>query len=511
MTDSRPEPPDELLTRRRLIGTGAAAAGAAALSRVPGAGARKPQEHKKKHRRRRLHADVVVVGAGLAGLTAALRLKQAGKSVLVLEARNRVGGRVHNAPIPGGQVTERGAAFIGPTQDHIAALANEFGVGTFPTYDDGDNVYVRDGNRSTYSDTGITGTAPPDPVILPDLARVVSKLDQMATQVDVNSPWTAANAAGWDAQTLQSFIEANSVTPQFRELIPAATRSIFGAEAPELSLLFTVFYIAASGNEQNVGTFERNFDTRMGAQQDRFEGGSQLVPLRVAKRLGKKRVLLKQPVRRIVQEKHGVTVLTKRLRVRAKHVIVAIPPTLAGRIDYRPDLPPVRDQLTQRLPQGNLTKVACVYDRPFWRDAGLNGTAVSTDGFVNVTFDDSPPGGTPGAVFGFVGGDKSRQFNALPAAQRKATVVTEFTTLFGSGAAHPIDYIETNWASERWSRGCPVGIAGPGVYTAYGPALRQPVGRIHWAGTETSTYWNGYMDGAVRSGERAAAEVLGRT
>jgi monoamine oxidase len=500
---------DERLTRRGRIGAGAAAAGAAALSRVPGAEARK-KDRKRKGRRRR-HADVVVVGAGFAGLTAALRLKQAGKSVLVLEARNRVGGRAHNAPIPGGQITERGAAFIGPTQDHIAGLANEFRVGTFPTYDTGDNVYVRDGNRSTYSDTGITGTAPPDPIILPDLAVVVSMLDQMATQVDVNSPWTAPKAADWDAQTLQGFIEAHSVTPQFRELIPAATRPIFGAEPRELSLLFTVFYIAASGNEQNVGTFERNFNTRMGAQQDRFDGGTQLVPLRVAKRLGKKRVLLKQPVRRIVQENHGVTVLTKRLRVRAKHVIVAIPPTLAGRIDYRPDLPSLRDQLTQRLPQGNLTKVACVYDRPFWRDAGLTGTAISTDGFVNATFDDTPPGGSPGVVFGFVGGDKSREFNALPADQRKAAIVAQFTQFFGSGAASPIDYIESYWAGERWSRGCPVGIAGPGVYTGYGPALRQPVGRIHWAGTETSTYWNGYMDGAVRSGERAAAGVLGRT
>jgi monoamine oxidase len=501
---------DERLTRRRLIGAGAAAAGAAALSRVPGAEARKPRQHKKKRPRRRLHADVVVVGAGFAGLTAALRLKQAGKSVIVLEARNRVGGRAHNAPIPGGQVTERGAAFIGPTQDHIAELAREVGVGTFPTFDTGDNVYVRDGNRSTYSDTGITGTAPPDPIILPDLALVVTMLDQMATKVDVNSPWTAADAASWDAQTLQSFIEAHSVTPQFRELIPAATRPIFGAEPRELSLLFTVFYIAASGNEQNVGTFERNFNTRMGAQQDRFDGGTQLVALRVAKRL-KKRVHLKQAVRRIVQENHGVTVLTKRLRVRAKHVIVAIPPTLAGRIDYRPDLPPERDQLTQRLPQGNLTKVACVYDRPFWRDAGLNGTAVSTDGFVNATFDDTPPGGSPGVVFGFVGGDKSREFNALPANQRKAAILAQFSQFFGPAAASPIDYLESYWAGERWSRGCPVGIAGPGVYTGYGPALRRPVGRIHWAGTETSTYWNGYMDGAVRSGERAAAEVLGRS
>jgi monoamine oxidase len=499
----------ERLTRRRLIGTGAAAAGAAALSRVPGAEARKgDHKDKGKHPRRKRHADVVVVGAGFAGLTAALQVMQAGKSVIVLEARDRVGGRSWNAEIPGGEVTERGAAFIGPTQDHIAKLAADFGVGTFPTFDDGDNVYVRDGSRSTYSDAGLNGTAPLDPVILPDLLLTVTQLDQMASQIDVNSPWTAQSAADWDAQTLESWIESHTVVPAFRELVGAATRPIFGAEPRELSLLYTLFYIAASGNEQNVGTFERNFNTRMGAQQDRFIGGTQLVAQRVARRLGKKRVLLKQAVRQIVQKRGGVVVHTKRLSVHAKRAIVAVPPTLAGRIDYRPDLPAERDQLTQRVPQGNLTKVTAVYDRPFWRDAGLNGTAVCTDGYVSATFDDTPPDGNPGVVFGFVGGDRSRAFNALPAADRKAAVVSQFAQFFGSRANNPIAYLESYWAGERWSRGCPVGILSPGVLTAYGPALRAPVGRIHWAGTETSTYWNGYMDGAVRSGERAAAEVL---
>jgi monoamine oxidase len=488
-----------------LIGTGAAAAAAGALTRVPGAEAQQKRKHKGPRKR---HADVVVVGAGFAGLTAALRVAQAGKSVIVLEARDRVGGRSLNATIPGGEVTERGAAFIGPTQDHIAKLASDFGVGTFPTYDTGDNVYVRDGNRSTYSDTGPTGTAPFDPLILPDLTLVVTLLDQMATEVPVDAPWAAAKAASWDAQTLESWVQSHSITPQFRELVPAATRPIFGAEPRELSLLFTLFYIAASGNEQNQGTFERNFNTRMGAQQDRFVGGTQLVALRVAERLGKKRVLLKQPVKQIVQTGGGVVVHTKRLLVRAKRVIVAVPPTLAGRIDYRPGVPPDRDQLTQRIPQGTLTKVTAVYDRPFWRDAGLTGTAVSTDGFVNAAFDDSPPGGSPGVVFGFVGGDQARAFNQLSDSARRAAVLAQFAQFFGSPASHPVAYLESNWAAERWSRGCPVGIPGPGVLTAYGPALREPVGLIHWAGTETSTYWNGYMDGAVRSGERAAAEVL---
>jgi monoamine oxidase len=500
----------ERLSRRRLIGAAAATAASGALAKVPGAEAKKPEgKHKGNRRRRRnRHADVVVVGAGFAGLTAALKLKQAGKSVLVLEARDRVGGRALNHEIGGGEITERGATFAGPTQDHILGLAKAFGIGTFPTYDTGENVYIRDGNRSTYSDTGPTGTAPIDPVILPELVATVAQLDQMSTEVPVDGPWNAAKASSYDGQTLESWINANTVTPQFRQLVPTATRPIFGAEPRELSLLFTLFYIAASGNEQNPGTFERNFNTRDGAQMYRFYGGSQLIANRVARAVGKKRVLLKKPVRRIIQRKNKVIVEAKRLRVRAKHVIVALPPTLTGRIDYRPDLPFDRDQLTQRLPQGTLIKIAVVYDRPFWRDAGLTGTAVSTDGYVSATFDDSPPGGTPGVVFGFVGGDKARAFSQLPAADRPAAILTQFAQFFGPAAFSAREYIESNWSTERWSRGCPVGIAGAGLLTAYGPALRKPIGRIHWAGTETSTYWNGYMDGAVRSGERAAAEVL---
>jgi monoamine oxidase len=229
----------------------------------------------------------------------------------------------------------------------------------------------------------------------------------------------------------------------------------------------------------------------------------------MAHQLGRHRVVLSTPVRRIVQERGSVRVVSDRATVRAKRAIVAIPPTLAGRIDYEPVVPVAREQLTQRLGQGNLTKVAAVYDRPFWRDAGLNGTAVSTDGFVSATFDDSPPEGSPGIIFGFVGGDMARRYAATSPASRRASVLDEFATFFGEQARRPRDYFETSWAAERWTRGCPVGIAGPGTLLAYGAALRDPVGRIHWAGTETAGYWNGYMDGAVSSGERAAREVLG--
>jgi monoamine oxidase len=428
----------------------------------------------------------------------------------LLEARDRVGGRVFNHEIGGGEISEAGGTFIGPTQDRIKALADTMGVGTFPTFNEGDNVYIAEGQRQTYSDQSPLGTAPPDPLVIGDLATVVTQLDEMSKEVPVDAPWTAAKAREYDGQTLDSWIKANTnpVSQQrFEKLVNAATRPIFGAEPTEISLLFTLFYIAASGNEQNVGTFERNFNTRDGAQQDRFVGGSQLVATKVARALGR-RLILNTPVRQIRNGDRGVSIISDRINIRAKRVVVAIPPVLCGKIDFTPDMPPERDALHQRLPQGTLGKVAAVYDKPFWREQGLNGTALHTDAPMNAVFDDSPPDGSPGVLFGFVGGDSHRAFFPLPAAERREAALKGLVDCFGPEAANPTEYFETNWPAERWSRGGPVGIAAPGVYTAVGPALRKPIGRVHWAGTETSTYWNGYMDGAVRSGERAAREVL---
>ena len=467
----------------------------------------KKKKRRRKRKRRVRKVDVAVVGAGFAGLTAATELVKAGRSVVVLEARNRVGGRVLNKSLGGGEETERGGTFTGPTQNYIMGLAKELGVEMFPQYAKGQTVYFVDGERMTYTETPPLGTAPPDPQIVGEIALAVAQLDQMATEINVNAPWEAANATRYDSQTLQSWVDDNSVSDRFRRIVPVATRPIFGAEPRELSLLYTLFYIAASGDENNVGTFERNFNTQDGAQMFRFVGGSQLLCLRQAEQLGK-RVVLRSPVTRIAHGRKGMKVESKRLDVRAKRVVVAMPPALANRIAFKPDLPEPREALGARLPQGRLIKITAIYDRPFWRDEGLNGTVVSMNGPVNVTYDDCPPDGSPGILFGFVGGDEARRFLTLSADQRRAEVLKNLTDYFGPQAGSPREYFETDWISERWSRGGPVGIAGPGTLMAYGPALRRPFGRVHWAGTETSTYWVGYMDGAIRSGKRVAAEVL---
>ncbi|HEX4008864.1 MAG TPA: FAD-dependent oxidoreductase [Solirubrobacteraceae bacterium] len=492
------------VTRRRFVA--GALAGGAAAALPTAARAAKPGAQDAAAQPPRA-VDVVVVGGGFAGLSAARAIAHAGRSVIVLEARDRVGGRVWNHPIGGGHVAERGGTFAGPTQDHVLALARAVHVDTFPTYDTGKDLYVTDATRLAYSDSGPFGTAPPDPSISGEIIQVVAGLDGMSGSVPVARPWTAAHAAAWDAQTLADWLRSQAVSPAMEALTAAATRPIFGAEPREVSLLFSLFYTAAAGDAKHAGTFQRLFDTRQGAQMWRFVGGSQEIAIKVAAALGD-RLVLDAPVRRIAQSGGHVSVGSDRFTIRAKRVIVAIAPTLAGRIDYAPHLPAARDRLTQQFPQGTLIKVAAVYAKPFWRHAGLNGTVTATNGPVSIAYDDSPPGGKPGVLFGFVGGDNARAHQRLSPSARRAAVVKQFVSFFGPAAAHPSQYFETDWSEQQWTRGCPVGIPGPGVLHAYGPSLREPVGHIHWAGTETATFWNGYMDGAISSGQRAASEVL---
>ena len=484
-------------TRRTLLKGGAATAAAAAVPVSTAEAAR-----------RRKRADVVVVGAGLAGLTAARLVRKAGKSVILLEARNRVGGRTLSHKSADGTLTELGGTFIGPTQNHIRALAEEVGTEFFPTYNTGSNVFYANGRRSEFPSDTPFGSAPPDPVVAPDIVAAVAQLDDMATKINVEKPWETENAKLWDGQTLETWLRQNSSgSDEFLALTSAATEAIFGAEPRDLSLLYTVYYIAASGDEKNVGTFERNFNTAGGAQETRFVGGAQLVSERLAKPLGR-RILLRTPVRRIEQRRGGVNVIGDRLLVRGKRVIVAVPPNLASRIIYSPDLPSLRDQLTQRISQGTLRKFKCIYDTPFWRDKGLTGQSVSENGPIKVTFDVSPPEGKPGVLMGFIGGSEARFWARQPESARREAALDILGKLFGEEAKKPKEIVEFDWAAERWTRGCPVALLGPGTLVDFGIALRPPIGRIHWAGTETSTYWTGYMDGAVRSGERAAAEVL---
>ncbi|WP_300406043.1 FAD-dependent oxidoreductase [Nocardioides sp.] len=496
------------LTRRSLLGV-ASAAGAAA-----GLGAFALDEAaagESLGRQGRLPAkvDVVVVGGGIAGLVAARDVAEAGLSVLLVEARNRVGGRVLNHELKTkGATIESGGAFVGPTQTHIRRLAKQLHVPTFKEYNTGSSVYV----SSTLGRIEYPGTVPPDPTILADAAILLTLIDQYAAEIAVDAPWSHPRAREWDRMTLRDFIRSTAiVNPEgVANLIEAWTQPGFGADPKELSFLFVLWYVACSGDERHVGTFARNSETEGAAQERRFVGGSQLIPLRLARRLGDI-VALRAPVDRIEQRDHRVRVHTRRGVVTAKRVIVAVPPPLLLDIDWSPGLPKQRRKLLKHQEMGKLMKCDAVYRTPFWRQDGLNGFGINDSGAARAVFDNSPKDGDPGVLLAFVGGDTWREFGRIGKAKRRQAVLEGFAAMFGEQALHPVEYTEHDWTKERWTGGGPTSIhAADGSFSRFGPAIRRPFRRVHWAGTETSTYWSGYMDGAVRSGERAAVEVVER-
>lgn len=444
-------------------------------------------------------ADVLVVGAGLAGLVAARELSAAGRSVLILEARDRVGGRIVNEDIGAGKIVEMGGQWAGPTQDKILGLAAELAIATFPTYDTGRKVLHFNGRRGTYA-----GTIPRiSPLVLADVGQAQARLEALARRIPTETPWTAAQAKKLDGQTFETWIRRHAVTKSARQLLTLGAEAVFAAEPGDLSMLHVLFYSHASGS------FQRLIDTTGGAQQDRFTGGSALIAQRLAERLGGI-VRLEAAVSRIQVAGDKVTATTAAGQFEGRQIIVTAPPLLAGRIDYEPALPAWREQLTQRTPMGSVIKCQVVYDEPFWRADGLSGQATGDGAGSRVVFDNSPQDGTPGILLAFLEGDEARRLGREPLAVRRQAVIDSLVRYFGPRAGKPERYLERDWQQEKWSGGCYGTLFGPNVWTRYGHALREPVGPIHWAGTETASVWSGYMDGAVRSGERAAADVQAR-
>ncbi|HEX8036147.1 MAG TPA: flavin monoamine oxidase family protein [Ktedonobacterales bacterium] len=445
-----------------------------------------------------LSTEVVVVGAGLAGLMAARTLVASSIETLVIEARDRVGGRVYTRPAADGTPLDLGGQWLGPTQRRLAALARDLGITTYKTYDTGNNIQYRDGQCHIYS--GAIPTT--DAIASADVIEAMLTLNMMAMQVPLDSPWTAPSAAEWDAQTLATWIAANVPSPGARELLTLGVQAIFSAEPRDLSLLHFLFYVHSAGGLMDL------LAVTGGAQESRITGGAQTIANRLAEALGQ-RVILNSPVHTITHDNTtGVRIEGDVGTITARRAIITLPPTLAGRLRYHPALPGYRDQLTQRIPMGTVYKVQCLYPTPFWRDEGLTGQTSSDTGPVRITFDNSPEAGAPGVLLGFIEGDEARRWSRRSHEERRTAVLECFTRYFGEHAASPSEYVEHSWAEEEYTRGCYAGYMPPGVWTTFGEALRAPIGPLHWAGTETATEWNGYMEGALQSGERVAREVI---
>lgn len=433
--------------------------------------------------------DVVVVGAGLAGLTAARAIHDAGVDVVVWEARDRVGGRTWTSELDGAAI-DLGAQWLGPEQHRMHALADRFDLERFPTWSEGDSLVVDGEDVTTYG-----GTVPLlGPLQLARMAAALLQLRVMARTAERGrvDRWPSL------ATSLSTTIGDDSA----RRVVDAAIRVIFGEEPDRLSAAWAAAYAAAAGGDLLDLTAIEG-----GAQQTRLVGGTQAFSRALADGL---EIELGRPVAGIERGTGGVTVTASDgARVRAQHVVVAVPPPLLADIEHTPELPePLRTTL-EAIEMGSTTKVFVTYDEPFWREEGLRGEAVLTDGPVQVVFDNSSVDGAVPMLLAFVTGDAARHAATRPDEELRTAVVGALVRAFGDRAASPRAVVQQHWAREAWTGGCPTANLVLPLGHARGPGvLRRAVGRLHLAGTETAREWRGYMEGAVESGERAAAEVL---
>jgi monoamine oxidase len=451
-----------------------------------------------------IKTDYCIVGAGFAGLTAAYRLQQAGHSVVVLEARDRIGGRVWTQYLPDGTPVDLGGTFFGPGQDRAYALAKEMGCETTSTPHHGDNQLVYQGKVHRYS-----GTIPMNLGVL-SLASMwasMKLISEMSKEVPPEAPWNAPKAQEWDSISVAQWLDnpLHALTDAAKTMFRSLIVGMFTCELSELSLLYVVWYVAGAGKD-----LEQSLRVEGGSEQDMVIGGMQSIANKVAEKLGD-RIRLQSPVRRILQDGQGVEVISDNVTVRAERVILCVPPNLADHIEFSPPLPPTRAELLRHLPAGPIAKFVLIYDEPFWRKDGLSGECAAIDHPIAMSLDTSPPSGKPGSLSFFTFANSALELAEKSPEERKRFVLETATHRFGSKAAQPIHYFEQDWSADRWTRGGCMAHYAPGVLTSYGRVLREPSGRIHWATTETSPLWCGNIDGAIRSGERAARELMNST
>ncbi len=441
---------------------------------------------------------VIIIGAGFSGLAAARALHQRGASFLLLEARDRIGGRVYTQRFADGLYLDYGGQWIGPTQDRMYALLAEYGLAHYPTYNQGKNILDLDGRVKAYR-----GLIPrTDLLSLLNLDYVMRKLQRLARKIDPAAPHRNPRAEAYDRLSLADFVQRHCWAKPARKILEAGLETVFACELNKLSLLHALFYI------QSGHSLECLLSIDQGAQQDRVVGGMQGLAEKMLEPFAGQ-LVLNAPVRRIEQNAEGVRVSGDGFSYRAAKAICAIPPHLLHEIECSPALSPERRALLGQLPMGLAAKCFGLYSRPFWREKQFSGQAVADEGApFQTVFDVSPQDGSKGILLGFCLAGRHQAFFRQDETERRAAALACFARYFGPQALAPEMYVDYSMKDDHWSGGCYAALYPTGAWTAHGNRLAQAEGHLHFAGTETAEIWYGYIEGAVRAGERAAAEVL---
>ncbi|XP_077150934.1 amine oxidase [flavin-containing] A-like isoform X1 [Ranitomeya variabilis] len=448
--------------------------------------------------------DVIVIGGGISGLSAAKLLAKEGLNVIVLEAQDRVGGRTHTIRNKEVQYVDVGGAYVGPAQNRLLRMAKELGVETYKVYLNGHLLQHTKGKSYKFQ-----GAFPPtyNPLVLLDYNNFMRSMDHWASEIPADAPWKAPHAKDWDNMSVRAFIDKVCWTRAGRRFAELIVNLVVTAETQQVSTLWFLWCVRIGG-----GT-ARMFSIDNGAQERKFVGGSGQISEKIMARL-QDRVKLERPVIRLDQSGEVVIVETLNHEVyQSKFVISAIPPVLTTKIHFNPELPSVRNQLIHRLPMGSVIKCMVYYKEAFWRKMGCCGCMMiqDEDTPIGFTLDDTKPDGSAPAIVGFILSRKASLFANLSKEERKRKICEYYAKVMGTEEAlHPVHYEEKDWCKEQYSGGCYAAYFPPGIMTQFGSVIRKPVGKLYFAGTETATEWSGYMEGAIEAGERAAREIMCR-
>lgn len=441
--------------------------------------------------------DVIIIGAGFSGIAAARKLHQANKSFLVLEARDRIGGRVYSKHLSDDLYVDLGGQWIGPSQTRMYELCEAYGVEYFETYDQGYNIIDLNEKIKTYK-----GIIPKmDILSLINLDWIMRKLERMAKTIPLHAPWTQAKAFVYDQISMEDFLARNCRTQACLSVMRIATETIFAAKLESLSLLHALFYIKSG---KNLNTL---INVKNGAQQHRLVGGMQILLEKMAKPFDDQ-VLLEHAVIEINQGIGGVSVIGKGYNFSAKKVIIAIPPPLVSEIKFDPPLSPEKTIVINQINMGKVGKCFAIYEKPFWRNDGFSGqTLADSNSPFQAMYDCSPKNVAYGIIMAFTIADRAEEFFNKELSKRQDILTGFLVRYFGEKASNPMQYLDHTMTDDAWSGGCYAGIYPLGAWTNFQNAYSKPEGNIIWAGTESSDVWFGYIEGAVRAGERAVGEL----